>query len=40
MLNKLQTKDMQSLIESTIEHLESSSRIQNSHSPGMKAAAE
>ena len=28
MLYKLQTKDMQSLIESTIEHLESSSRIQ------------
>ena len=30
MLNKLQTKDMQSLIENTIENLETSSRIQGS----------
>ena len=30
MLNRLKTKDMQSLIESTIEHLESSSRISGS----------
>ena len=28
MLNKLQTKDMQSLIENTIENLETSTRIQ------------